>query len=156
MAEPSKYAIDLSARPSRYAIDTSVKPTRDLTEAERAYSSLKRGADRAEELQVELKRLRRQTVQQQQWLDDPANPPDDTWFQRKVIWDDNWTAFEQTVGNLVGWVAIHLAEASRVPEGDGRDRIRGFVERLYAIEGWLEQSGARELRQHPNQEEVPF
>lgn len=142
--------------PSKYAIDPAKKPTREFTDAERTYASLKRGADRAETMQLELKRLRRQTSDQQAWLDDPATPTDDTWFQRKEIWDDRWTEFEQTVGNLVGWVAIHLAEAERIPPGPERDRITGFVQRLYAIEQWLEQSGARTLRQYPNQEDPPF
>lgn len=129
---------------------------RPKTEAERATGSLKRGADRADALVAEIKRLRGQVIAQQQWLDDPGNPTDDVWWQRKAIWDDRWQQLEQAIGNLVGWVAIHLAEAGRVADEHIRQRVRSDVDRLVAVERWLADSGACELRQHPNEEEPPF
>lgn len=129
---------------------------RPLTEAERAVKSLRQGADRAEAMVAEIKRLRKQVTEQAAWLDDPVNPTDDLWFQRQDIWNDRWTALYQDIGNLVGWVAIHLAEAERVPAGPIRDRVRHDVERLVAVERWIDAAGACDLRQHPNQEDPPF
>lgn len=129
---------------------------RPLTDAERSVRSLRRGADRAEAMVAEIKRLRKQVIEQSAWLDDPANPTDDLWWQRKTIWDDRWIALEQDIGNLVGWVAIHLAEAERVPAGPIRDRVRSDAERLLAVERWIDAAGACELRQHPNDTEPPF
>lgn len=141
---------------SRYVRAVGAAKTRPQTDAERSVSSLRRGAGRAEEMQRDLKALRGQIVAQQRWLDDPANATDDLWFQRKEIWNDRWTMLLQGIGNLVGWVAIHLAEAERVPPGPIRDRVRRDTERLLAVEQWIEQSGACELRQYPNDEEPPF
>lgn len=142
---------------SGLSIIAGESPARPLTEEEEAIRSLRRGADRAEQLVVELKRLRAQTTQQQQWLDDPANPTDDIWFRRKDIWSDRWVCFYQDLGNLVGLVAIKLAEAGRIQSAAIRQRVAADVARLYAIEQWIDDSGATELRQYPNEdEEIPF
>lgn len=118
---------------------------------------LARCAGRADALVAELKRLRKQTTQQQQWLDDPANVSDDLWFQRRDIWTDRWVCFYQDLGNLVGLVAIKLAEAGRIQSAAIRQRVAADVARLYAIEQWIDDSGATELRQYPNEdEEIPF
>lgn len=158
--QPSRYAIAQptteAGQPSRYAIQAGAPTVRPLTEAEHALTSLKRGADRAEEMRAAIVRLYAQVQQQEAWLNDPATPDDALWDQRRSIADARWQELEQTIGNLSGWVAIHLAEAERVPAGPQRDRIRGYVERIYAVEGWLE-SGVRGWVQYPNGDDpIPF
>lgn len=116
---------------------------------------MRRGVDKAEEYREEIIRLRGQVARQAAWLDDPANLPDDLWWQRKDIHDDRWQMLEQTIGNLTGWVAIHLAEAGRYGTAE-RNAAKQWVDRLYQVEQWIADEGLAGCVQYPNGDPCPF
>lgn len=116
---------------------------------------MRRAVDRAEEYRDEIERLRPLVERQHAWLFDPATPDDDVWSQRKEIHDDRWQALEQTIGNLTGWVAIHLAEAGRYG-AEERNATKQWVARLYAIEEWMREEKLDRCVQYPNRDPCPF
>lgn len=117
---------------------------------------MQRGLTKAREYRDEIERLRSQVDRQKQWLDDPSNPTDDLWWQRKEIHDERWQMLEQDIGNLAGWLAIHLAEAGRY-DGDQRQATKHLVDELYRIEQWMEDERLHECTQYPNGDDpIPF
>ncbi len=116
---------------------------------------MRRAVSKAREYQDRIEQLRAQVARQAAWLDDPANPMDDLWAQRKGIHDDRWQTLEQTIGNLTGWVAIHLAEAGRYG-AEERTATKQWVHQLYEVERWIEDERLADCRQYPNDEEPPF
>ncbi len=117
---------------------------------------MRRAVDRAREYRDEIERLRAQVEKQHAWLYDPTTPDDDLWDQRKEIYDDRWQTLEQTIGNLTGWVAIHLAEAGRY-DGMERQACDAWVRELYDLERWIEAEKLDQCVQYPNgDDEIPF
>lgn len=140
---------------SKYARKAGQSASREFTGPEQAIRSMQRAVTKAEEYRSEIERLRPQVLRQRAWLDDPSNPTDDLWWQRKDIHDDRWQQLEQTIGNLTGWVAIHLAEAGRYAAQE-RQAAKQWVDKLYQVERWIETERLHECVQYPNGDEVPF
>lgn len=116
---------------------------------------MRRGVEKAEEYRREIERLRAQVERQRIWIDDISNPMDALWDQRKDIHDDRWQSLEQTIGNLTGWVAIHLAEAGRYG-AEERKAAGSWVRQLYEIEEWMRIEDLEHCIQYPNEDPVPF
>lgn len=140
---------------SPYARKAGQSASREFTGPEQAVKSMRRAVDKAEEYKRDIEQLRGQVGRQAAWLDDIANPTDDLWWQRKDIHDDRWQQLEQTIGNLTGWVAIHLAEAGRYAAQE-RQAAKQWVDKLYQVERWIETERLHECVQYPNGDEVPF
>lgn len=140
---------------SPYARKAGQSASREFTGAESAVRSMRRAVDKAEEYKRDIEQLRGQVGRQAAWLGDLANPTDDLWWQRKDIHDDRWQQLEQTIGNLTGWVAIHLAEAGRMSAAE-RSACEQWVRQLYQVERWIETERLHECVQYPNGDEVPF
>lgn len=111
--------------------------------------------ERAEEYRAEIEQLREQIDKQRRWLDDPNVPADSLWDQRFEIHSDRWQSLEQTIGNLTGWVAIHLAEAGRYG-AEERKATNSYVSQLYAVERWIETEELASCVQYPNGDPCPF
>lgn len=116
---------------------------------------MRRAVERADEYRSEIVRLREQVTRQAAWLDSPDSPDDAQWDQRFEIHCDRWQSLEQTIGNLTGWVAIHLAEAGRM-SAEERKAAHTWVEQLYGVERWMEQEDIASVRQYVNDDEIPF
>lgn len=156
--EQCKHATTVSGgeRMSKYARAAGQSATREYTGAEHARKSMRRAVEKANEYRAEIERLRAQVERQRVWLDDPANPTDTLWWQRKDIHDDRWQSLEQTIGNLTGWVAIHLAEAGRYT-AEQRQAASQWVRMLYEVERWIEAERLDQCVQYPNwDDDIPF
>ena len=117
---------------------------------------MRRAVERAQEYRTEIEQLRAQVERQRVWLDDATTPDDSLWSQRKEIHDDRWQTLEQTIGNLIGWVAIHLGEAGRMSAAE-RQACGSYVAQLYAVERWIEEERLSECKQYVNgEDEIPF
>lgn len=116
---------------------------------------MRKGVEKAKEYQAEIVRLREQIEKQRRWLDDPTVPADDLWDQRKEIHDARWQMLEQDIGNLVGWVAVHLAQAERMDQRE-REACASLVQQLYEIERWIEDEDLEHCTQYPNGDPIPF
>ena len=141
--------------PSKYARKAGQSSHREFTGPEQAVKSMRRAIDKANEYRQEIEELRPKLERQRVWLEDVSNPTDALWDQRKEIHDDRWQALEQTIGNLTGWVAIHLAEAGRYGAEERRAADR-WVRELYEIEQWIISERLHECRQYPNEDPCPF
>lgn len=146
-------AADVAA--SKYARTSGQPSYRDFTGTEQAIRSMRKGVEKAKEYQAEIIRLREQIEKQRRWLDDPAVPADDLWDQRKEIHDARWQMLEQDIGNLVGWVAVHLAQAERMDQR-AREACASLVQQLYEIERWIEDEDLEHCTQYPNGDPIPF
>lgn len=140
---------------SKYARTAGQSATREFTGVEAAVRSMRRAVERAQEYRTEIEQLRAQVERQHAWLYDATTPDDSVWSQRKEIHDDRWQTLEQTIGNLTGWVAIHLAEAGRYT-AEQRQATKRWVAELYESERWIEEERLQEVRQYTNDEEPPF
>ena len=156
----SKYARSSGDAPvsptvSPYARKAGRPNSREFSGPEQAVRSMRRAVEKAGEYRAEIEQLRGQVARQRIWLDDITNPTDALWDQRFEIHCDRWQTLEQTIGNLTGWVAIHLAEAGRF---DARERqaCAQFVDKLYACEQWILAEGLHKCVQYPNGEPCPF
>lgn len=142
--------------PSKYARRAGQSATRDATPVEEAVRSMRRAVEKAGEYRREIEELRAQVERQRVWLDSPDTPADELWDQRFGIHCDRWQTLEQTIGNLTGWVAIHLADAGRF-NGAERQAADTWVRQLYQVEEWIREEGLERCVQYPNgDEEIPF
>ena len=140
---------------SKYARKAGQPSHREFTGPEQAVRSMRRAIDKVGEYREEIVQLRAQVERQRVWLDDITNPTDDLWDQRRGIHDDRWQQLEQTIGNLTGWVAIHLAEAGRYTAQE-RQAAESWVRQLYEVEQWIISERLHECRQYPNDDPCPF
>jgi hypothetical protein len=140
---------------SKYARKAGQSNSRELTGPEQAVRSMRRAVEKAEEYKRDIEELCAQVQRQATWLYSADAPDDHVWDQRKDIHDDRWQQLEQTIGNLTGWVAIHLAEAGRF---DARERqaCAQFVAKLYEFEQWILAEDLASCVQYPNGDPCPF
>jgi hypothetical protein len=116
---------------------------------------MRRAVGKCNEYKTEIVRLRAQVEEQRRWLDSPDVADDALWDQRQEIHHVRWQMLEQDIGNLTGWVSIHLAEAGRY-NGLERKAAQQWVRELYRIEEWIREEDLVNCVQYPNGDPIPF